>query len=475
LEEEMTNGEWVDVTQSQFSVSRFSSLIFAWLLFVAVVANLLYGAVSNGALGLLAIMTALTVVFWLADALFTKELGYSTSSLQIPIAGLIVIGLIQLLPLGGAGAADQLLSISSYSALTIDPFATRLAVLKLLIFLVFFSAALTYLDSPKRLRYAVFVLIVFGSVMSFFGILQKLSNPELVLWIRQVDYATPFATYVNQHHFASFLVMTSALALGLLFAGSTKPDKRILLVIAVILMGLGIVFTSSRGAMLGLISVILFLTALSFWFGSKTSSKQHRKTHFRRVWVLVGACALLVVFLLFSVSYLGGSDVALRSAGVLGPADVSNGRLEFWSTTGEIIWDNPIIGTGLDTYMTSYTKYDGWNGTIRVNHAHNEYLQYFSEGGIFAFLLVIAFIVLLFKKSFKIIGSTHHPFRRGIAAGALAACFGIIVHSFFDFPLRTNANGFFFLICAALATVPVDFPGVVRKKKRIKVRKDKNQ
>jgi len=444
MAETSKESNWIEVAQSRSSATRISGVLLFWLLAIAFTANLLFGSVSSSALGVVAIMTALAVGLWVADSFFSHQFGFSKNTLQIPLFALIVIGLIQLLPLGGSGEADEFLKTSSYASLTISPHATKLAILKLFIFSVFFSAFLAYLDSPKRLRYVVFVLIVFAALMSFFGILQNLSNPEMVLWIRQVDYAKPFATYVNQHHFACFLVMTAALGLGLLFAGSTRPDKRVLLIIAIVLMALGVVFTSSRGALLSLVAVLAFLTALSAWFGTKTSSKEHRKSHFRRLAVLVAANVVLIAFVVVSVSFLGGSDLALRSAGVLGPEDVSNGRFAFWMTTVQIFLSNPIIGTGYDSFMTAYTQYDQWNGTIRVNHAHNEYLHVLSEGGILAFSCVVGFIVILFKRGLKMIASTHHPFRRGVAAGGLAACFGVIVHSFLTFPYGRTQTCFSF-------------------------------
>ena len=47
---------------------------------------------------------------------------------------------------------------------------------------------------------------------------------------------------------------------------------------------------------------------------------------------------------------------------------------------------------------------------------------------------------------------TDDKFRRGVATGALAGCFAVLVHSFFDFTLHTTANALLFLILAALAT-----------------------
>lgn len=457
--------EWIDLSETETESSRINTIGFIWVLATAISANVLFGGVNAGALGLLSIMLALGVVFWIADSLFTKRLKYSASILQLPFLGLIMLGLFQLLPFGSGGFASDIISIPVSTAFSIDPYATKLTILKITLFLVFFASALIYLDSPKRLRVTVFVLIIFGALMSFVGILQRLSNPNLILWVRQVDYASPFASYVNQHHFAAFMVMMIALTLGLLFSGSAQPDKRPLLGIAVALMGIGTIFTTSRGALISLIAVLAFLTVLTLRSGRKTGNSDHAKVPKSKAIVLIAGNAVLLGFLFISVAWIGGSDLVLKSAGVISPKEFSNGRLEFWENSLEMIRDNPIIGTGLGTYGVAYTPYDEWNGTLRVGHAHNDYLEILSDGGIIGFLFVAVFLFFLFRKGLKTISAAEHPNRRGIATGALAACFGILVHSIFDFPLQTNANMFFFLICAALATVTVKFPAVVSRKK----------
>jgi hypothetical protein len=40
-----------------------------------------------------------------------------------------------------------------------------------------------------------------------------------------------------------------------------------------------------------------------------------------------------------------------------------------------------------------------------------------------------------------------------VATGAMAGCFAVLVHSFFDFTLHTPSNALLFLVLAALATM----------------------
>ncbi len=132
----------------------------------------------------------------------------------------------------------------------------------------------------------------------------------------------------------------------------------------------------------------------------------------------------------------------------------------------KIFLDYPIFGAGLDSFGTAFTRYDTWNGTFRVEQAHNDYLQVLAEAGILGFACIAGFIFLLFKQSLQIIGTASDNFRRSAAIGALAGCFGILVHSFFDFPLRTTANAFFFLILVVVATTSIYYPKFSRRERK---------
>jgi hypothetical protein len=58
---------------------------------------------------------------------------------------------------------------------------------------------------------------------------------------------------------------------------------------------------------------------------------------------------------------------------------------------------------------------------------------------------------MLFRRGFAR-RDTHDKFRRGVTTGALAGCFAVLVHSFFDFTLHTTANALLFVIICAVAT-----------------------
>jgi O-antigen ligase len=448
--------------------SRLNKAVFFMLCAILVFSTVAYGAVDTWALGLLSVLAAVLAVLWIAEAWRKGELRFSASALQLPLLGLLLIGFIQLLPFGPAGVSVDLLTIQASNTISVDPYATRLFIIQLITYCIFFAAVLTFIDHRKRLRKMVLFIIIFVSVMAFFGILQRLASPDAIYGLRTTSQAIIFGSYVNQHHFAALMEMASGLTLALLFGKATKKDKQMLLIIAALLMGIAIIFTGSRGGLISFFSVLGFIlaaNAIPRKRRSKDSDESEDHKRGKSKWMLAGGAAALIITVFGLVLLLGGDKSLLRGVGLQSDGDFSTGRTHFWSVALQIFWHHPIFGAGLDAFGNAYPVYDSWNGVYRVERAHNEYLQILSDAGILGFSCVAAFIFLFFKKSIGVIRESHDGFRKHTAIGAVAGCLGIMVHSFFDFPLRTPANGFFFLTLAALATVAIYYPPPRRRRK----------
>lgn len=149
---------------------------------------------------------------------------------------------------------------------------------------------------------------------------------------------------------------------------------------------------------------------------------------------------------------MGGASVFTRFLGTVNAEDPTTGRTHFWSVTADIIKHHPIVGAGLGAYSVLYPRYDSRNGLYRLEQAHNDYLQVLADGGIVGAALGLFFVVVLFRVGFAR-RETRDDFRRGVSTGALAGCFAVLVHSFFDFTLHTTSNALLFLVIAALATM----------------------
>lgn len=428
---------------------------------IPVFATLAYGAVEPWAFAVIALLTGILVTIWAIDGVFRGQLRVAVSSLMVPFAALIAIGIVQLLPLRSPDAPG--ISVPVTSSLSLNPYLTRIAVIQLAIQLIFFVGALTFFDSSRRLKRLAAGIVIFGGSMAFFGILQWLANPQGIYGWRPTPQAIPFASFVNQHHFAALMEMTTGVTLGLLLGKATKRDKRVLLLIAVLLMTVAVVLTGSRGGLLSIL--IVAVTAAALGYVREESGSDAVRT-IPRKFALIGFGTAFAVLLVAMVVFLGGDASLLRGIGITAQNDVSSGRFHFWNVALRIFLDHPFIGAGLDSFGTAYPRYDSWNGTFRVEQAHNDYLQILADAGIVGFACVAAFVFLLIRKGLRVINGETERHRRAIAVGALAGCVGILVHSFFDFPLRTPANAFVMIVLVVLATTSVKFPHRHRSRRR---------
>ena len=72
-----------------------------------------------------------------------------------------------------------------------------------------------------------------------------------------------------------------------------------------------------------------------------------------------------------------------------------------------------------------------------------------ADAGIVGVIIGLLFLFWLFRLGLTA-AKTENVYRRGVAIGALAGCFGILVHSIFDFVLHTTAVSVLFVTLMTL-------------------------
>jgi len=441
-----------------------SRLAFLTVCTAIVISTLAYGTVHYWALAVFALSAAGITCFWSIDAFILRSAQISRNPLQIPLLGMIALGLFQLLPLRTPPKTAGLLP-GPKGTLSLDPYSTRLVVVQVACLFIYFAATLVFTDSPHRLRTLVRTITIFGFLLAMFGLMQSFtSDGTRVYWFRQLTQSTAFGPFINRHHFAGYMELTCAIPLGLLFSGSIEGSKRPLYAFAAGLMGVALIMTNSRGGMISLGAEILFL-AIVAGPGLRHGQRRPREERIRSALLRAVFALALVVALIGAAVAVGGSGAFTRLLGTANAADPTTGRTHFWSVAIDVIKAYPIIGSGLGSFGVIYTQYDSWNGVYRLEQAHNDYLQTLSDGGIVGGILGITFIFILFRKGF-FRRESEDKFRQGVVTGALAGCFAVLVHSFFDFTLHTTSNALLFLVLAALATHDSRVDAVRRRRRR---------
>ena len=436
--------------------SRIGAAIAILLCITLIYNTVLYGGVDTGVLTLASITTSLLLILWAVHSWRTGELCVYYTNLYFPIGALLALGLIQLLPLRNVDQLTEALGTPASATLSLDPYATRFFLIRLVIYFIFFAAAVTFINNEKRVRRMAWFIIVFGSALAFFGILQWLTKPEAIYGLRLTPQAIPFGPFINQHHFAGLMEMTGGLTLGILLGRGIKTDKKPLLIIALVLMSVATILTGSRGGVLSFTAVAASALMLTLAFKENKGSAGKISSRLP-VWLLpavgIGLAVLIAMLLVIA---LGGGQNLLRGTGIRNVQDdITSGRAGFWKIAWQIFLSHPILGAGFDAFGAAFTKFDAANGLFRVEQAHNDFLQMLADGGLVALACVVAFVYLLFRNGIRRIRNGLGSLEKSIVIGALAGCFGITVHSLMDFPLRTPANAFFFLTLVSLATAKI--------------------
>lgn len=428
-----------------------SRLAVLLLCVVIILSALAYGTVHYWALAVFFLGAVAMLLLLVADGWILGTIRISRNVLQLPLLGMLLLGLVQLLPLRNAGSAG-VSSIPFVKSLSLDPYATRLILIQVAALFIYFAASLVFIDTPNRLRLLVRTITIFGFLLAIFGLTQSFTTNR-VYWIRELPQSQAFGPFINRHHFAGYMELALALPLGLLFSRSLPREERFIYLFAVGVMVVALMMTNSRGGVISLIAEIGFLVALSLFHRRHTKRRSaEEKSWIKSNAARAGVALAVVIAVLGAVTILGGESGLTRLLGTLNNDDPTTGRAHFWSVTIEIIKTHPILGVGLGAFSVVYTGYDSRNGLLRLEQAHNDYLQVFSDGGIVGAALGLFFVISLFRMGFAR-RESNDVFRRGVATGALAGCFAVLVHSFFDFTLHTPSNALLFLILAALATM----------------------
>jgi O-antigen ligase len=170
------------------------------------------------------------------------------------------------------------------------------------------------------------------------------------------------------------------------------------------------------------------------------------------------AILIVIVAVIFIGIFWAGADPVInrvvkgQSSSAEKPSEsFFSSRGWVWKDTLSMIRANPVFGVGLGAYSTAFPVYTKSDGSIRVPQAHNDYLQALADCGIPGAVIVLWFIVLIFRSVARGMKS-RDPLMAGLALGAGASIFAILVHSVFDFNLQLPANALLFLILSAIVS-----------------------
>ncbi|MEO6334041.1 MAG: O-antigen ligase family protein [Pyrinomonadaceae bacterium] len=411
-----------------------NKLAFLLIAVIIVFTTVAYGTVHQPILAAFYLLVSIVTVLWAADGFLSGAVRFNPDPIQLTLLAAAIYGFLQVIPFGsiaeGAGVSSIPRTISA------DPFATEISAIHYFALFLFVSVLLVTLDSASRIRKLVVVVTVFGFAYAFFAILQSVLSPLKIYGIYEATAA--FGSFVNRHNFAAYMEMALALPLGLIFTGAVAKDKRLLYIFAVTLMGVSLLLSGSRGGLVAFLAEVIFLVLLTT--GTKNRSNLALK---------LALALLLFIAVVGGAVFVGGDTSLTRVAETAGSTDLTTGRSNIWRVSLDVIKSNLPLGSGLGAFGVAYTPHDTMSGLERVEQAHNDYLQVLADAGLVGLLIGGFFLFRIFVAG-RAASRIRNNYRQGIAYGALAGIFAILVHSTFDFVLHTTAVSVMFLVLVAL-------------------------
>ena len=393
----------------------------AGLLMLAVLA---FGAVEEWSIFALELGTACLLAVWIIKQLLRGWLDIRLNRLYLPMVSFALLV-----------AAQLAFGRSAY------PYVTRYEMLQYCAYGGLFFLSVQCLDSEQRLRRFMTALVVFGSAVALFAVVQSQTFNGKLYWLRTPrDAGLLYGPYVNHNHYAGLMELLAAIPLTMCFMPFVSETRRLLLVAAGIFMASTIFLSQSRGGMLAAAAQAVGLAAIIIV----------RRQSRAMLASLLGLCLLTFGLL----AWLGAGPVIAQLKSLQDPLQdrVAGGRLLIAKDSWPMIKERPWLGWGLGTFTTVYPRYRSFYGNFFVNNAHNDYLQVLVETGVLGLGLVVWFIFLLYRRGLRNLHRWEtHP-ERAFMVAALLGCTGLLVHSFFDFNLHIPANAALFYVLCAVAS-----------------------
>ncbi len=337
--------------------------------------------------------------------------------------------------------------------ISLDRYATLTGLLKGIGYTLFAFNAVMLVNSVNRVKVILYAIVISGTFQAFYGAMEVLLHTKVSWILGMVQSERANGTFVYKNHLANYLMMTLCIGTGLIISQlhqtpsgnwherlkrwvSAILSSKMIVRLCLVIMVIALVMTRSRmgNSAFFLVTVIGGVVALLFY-----------KNRPRALTVLM--VSLIAIDTLVVGAVFGLSKVKDRIEATSVQAETRDQVVE-WSM--DIIRDYPYTGTGMGSFYSTFPGYTRYNVGY-YNFAHNDYVQFFTEAGIPATLMLGAAVLWAIWLCFKAIRTRNSKTLKGTALGCLMAIIGMLIHITVDFNLQPPANAATFIMILVLA------------------------
>lgn len=304
------------------------------------------------------------------------------------------------------------------------------------------------LSRRRLVRTVLFIMAANAVVLAVFGTFQKLAGAR-GLWFGLVPSPNNrfFSTFIYHNHWGAFVVLSTAVCLGLLFHHLRRGGPRdvwhspvLMGALVTLLLAASVPLSASRSCTV-LIGLLLLGSLTHFLLRLVRRRREQRAP----MLLPVAGIVLAAVLATAAIIWLGRASIAQRlqqTTAQLSPdarAATVQSRLTLYRDTWTMAAEKPWFGWGLESYAHVFRIYNTqraaelWVWIPFYAEAHNDWLQSLAETGFVGTgLLVLLGLLPLLAVPWRRVESVLPRY-------LLAGCAIILLYAWVEFPFANPA------------------------------------
>lgn len=386
--------------------------IIEWSLYILVFGVTFSKAIAESAAGI-------AITTWIFKKIINREFKLVHTDLNYAIFGFFLVNLISLVNVIN----------TDYAFVSVRGFVGKVTEYVLLYFVVVES-----IKTKKQFRNIIGIILFSCVLIGIDGIFQ---------WIFGIDYmrlrhpvgCRITASFKNPNHFGGWLSMVLPITTSLfLFGPKRRKWFRIAFGLLSTLLFICLLLAGSRGAWLGFMGALLLMGILKS----------------KKLLLITLICILIVPFA--ASGRFGERVTSIFNINNEGP---NIDRITLWKETLVMIKDRPLLGRGVNTFMSNWSKYGVGKTWGHPYYPHNCYLHMAAETGLVGLGMFIWIIVMLFRSTINFLKkielkTEEDGFYQVVGLGLLGGITACLIHSFVDNNLYVVLLATFFWVLMGL-------------------------
>ncbi len=453
------------------SLAQMFAMPARWSLLLALILSpWAFGSVNYWAQQWIAVSLLVGLGFWWFETAMSSRKSQVLPYIAVLVLGGILIGMLQLVVLPDSVADwvlgrqkqiyDDLFGATvSGASISLDREGTWGQIRMLVLALSGLLLGARYFRSSRDCVLLLGICAANGVLISFVGILQKLTFNSRILWLFEFGLGTPFGPFINRNNAAGYLIMCFACCLGLipivmanrkstgakpmvsrempiwrqlnfqmLYFISELTAIKLTVLLAAVIIASGVVSTLSRG---GVLSLLIGGCGTIVIYGLARKPKNSSL-------ILLP----LIVMVVALTGWIGFGDQLMQRFEKIDMVDVakSDTRVQHWIDTYPAIQDMGLLGSGLGSYRGVHRFYRSGRERALFEFAENQYFQSAVESGWPGFTLFLLAWLLAFGYALLLIYRGQSATSIGVGTFGIFLVIGEATASMFDFGLYIPAN-----------------------------------